>query len=145
MGAPRTSRETRIRSGGASPRLTRMWPMIEPRVCCWAVEKTGRKPQQARTIIGRNGGFGIWFRARMRKHSEKINGLAPKLRSKPGKITLHPRLPLEREFQVELHLARIQRATRLTKVGKAHVIVGTASDRSQQEIGTVEYVKRLPF
>src|SRR5882757_5087894 len=52
---------------------------------------------------------------------------------------------LERQFQVELHLTRIKRSTGLTKVREAHVVIGAATYRGQQEVGAVEHVECLPL
>ena len=83
-------------------------------------------------MIGRNGDFAIGFRARTEESTpKKLTGLLRNCEASPEYQDYSlSRFLLERELQVELHLARIQRAARLTKVGKAHMVIGAASDRS---------------
>src|SRR5215467_10569765 len=144
MGAPRTSRETWMRSGGASPRSIWMWPIIEPRVCCCAVAVTDM-PQTAKIIIGRSAEFEVRFRTRTRT-PKRVKGLfhtAEQARNITDQSTSRSRL--ERKLQVELHLAWVQRTACLAKIRKRGVVICAASGCGQQEVGTVQHVKCLPF
>ena len=50
-------------------------------------------------------------------------------------------LPLERELQAELHLARIESASSLTEVAAGVLVVRSTAYRSKNEVGVVEHIE----
>src|SRR5580700_6394632 len=141
MGAPRTSSESMTGRAGKSPFKTRTLPIIVPYALDWAESCRGTAKDASIAIHNRTRKF--LFMASPDKKSTTTKGkraCSPTAETSPRIV---PILPLEAELQSELHVASVQSAGSLAKVGIVVLVVRSPACGREDEIGAVEYVERI--